>query len=59
MSEELNVAPPRRKTVGFKEGGTNAGGASDLIAVEDVESNKSLFERGDSREGLDMQNSNV
>ena len=57
MSEELNVAPPRRKTVGFKENGANAAAVSDFIAVEDVESNKSLFERG--TEGLELQKSLV
>lgn len=56
MSEELNVAPPRRKTVGFKENGANAA-VSDFIAVEDVESNKSLFERG--TEGLELHKSIV
>ena len=49
MESEFIVAPPRRKTVGFKETSSRRGEAavSGFIAVEDVETNKShsIFER--------------
>ena len=53
MDSELAVAPPRRKTVGFRE---HEKPVSGFIAVEDVETNKShsIFERA-SRASEDFE----
>ena len=57
MDSELAVAPPRRKTVGFKEHAV-----SGFIAVEDVETNKShsIFERASrASEDFELHKSSV
>ena len=61
IDSELAVAPPRRKTVGFKENQKLEGKRTDIaisgsIAVEDVETNKShsIFERA-SRASEDFE----
>ena len=61
MDSELAVAPPRRKTVGFREHEKLEGRRADtavsgFIAVEDVETNKShsIFERA-SRASEDFE----
>ena len=62
MEAELIVAPPRRKTVGFRDNDRLGGRkgetvVSGFIAVEDVETNKSqsIFERAASRASEDFE----
>ena len=62
MEAELIVAPPRRKTVGFRENNRLGGrkgetAVSGTIAVEDVETNKSqsIFERAASKASEDFE----
>lgn len=56
---EFDGAPPRRKTVGFRETRRDANAVSGFIAIEDVESmqSHSIFER--AQEDLDLQKSIV
>ena len=67
MDSELAVAPPRRKTVGFKEHEKLEDRRADtavsgFIAVEDVETNKShsIFERASrASEDFELHKSSV